>query len=61
MVVLFGEKAGLAIDAALDNVQRRFSELDAGAAGHGYGCGKLIEADPFSALDSVYAVRKISF
>jgi hypothetical protein len=34
VAVLYGEKAGLAIDAALDNVQRRFGVLDAGAAGH---------------------------
>jgi hypothetical protein len=34
VIVLFGEKAGLAIDATLNNVQRYFSKLEAGAAGH---------------------------
>lgn len=35
-VVLFGEKAGLVIDAVLNDVQRNFSELETRAAGHGY-------------------------
>lgn len=35
VVVLFGEKAGLAIDAALNDVQRNFGELEAWAARHG--------------------------
>ena len=34
VVVLYGEKAGLAIDAALDDVQRCFGELDTGATWH---------------------------
>jgi hypothetical protein len=36
VVVLFGEKAGLAIDATLNDVQRNVSELETGAARHGY-------------------------
>ena len=34
VVVLLGEKAGLAIVAALHDVQRHAIEVDAGAAGH---------------------------
>jgi hypothetical protein len=37
VVVLFGEKARLAIDATLNDVQRNFSELETWAARHGYG------------------------
>ena len=36
VVVLFGEKAGLAIDAALNDVQRNFGELETRAAWHGF-------------------------
>ena len=36
VVVLFGKKARLAIDAALNDVQRHFSELETWAARHGY-------------------------
>ena len=36
VIVLFGEKARLAIDAALNDVQRHFSELETWAARHGY-------------------------
>ena len=35
VIVLFGEKARLAIDAARYDVQRHFSELDTWAARHG--------------------------
>ena len=35
VVTLFTEKAGLAIVAALDDVQRLAGEMDARAAGHG--------------------------
>lgn len=34
VVVLFGEKAELAVDAALDDVQRGFGKLEAGATSH---------------------------
>ena len=34
VVVLFGEKAGLTIDAALNDVQRNFGKLDTWATGH---------------------------
>ena len=46
VVVLFGEKAGLAIDAALDDVQRGFSELDAGATGHVSGLKSQLMLTP---------------
>ena len=36
VIVLFGEKARLAIDAARYDVQRHFSELDTWAARHSY-------------------------
>ena len=47
MVVLFGEKAGLAIDAALDVVQRGFGELDAGATEHVSGLESQLMLTPF--------------
>lgn len=36
VVVLLGEKARLAVDAALNDVQRNFRELETRAARHGY-------------------------
>jgi len=51
VVVLFGEKAGLAIDAALDDVQRGFGELDAGATGHVSGLESQLMLTPFVALN----------
>ena len=47
VVVLFSEKAGLAIDAALDDVQRGFGELDAGATGHVSGLENQLMLTPF--------------
>lgn len=35
VVILISEKARLAVDAALNNVQRVIGEKNAGAAGHG--------------------------
>ncbi len=37
VVIFIGKKARLAVDAALNDVQRVVGEKDAGAAGHGYG------------------------
>ena len=48
VVVLFGEKAGLAVDAALDDVQRGFGELDAGATGHVSGLESQLMLTPFA-------------
>ena len=36
VVILFGDKTRLAIDAALNDVQRNFCELEARATGLGY-------------------------
>jgi hypothetical protein len=36
VVILIGEKTRLAVDAALNNVQRVIGEKNARAAGHGY-------------------------
>ena len=44
VVVLFGEEAGLAVVAALHDVQRDCVYEDAGAAGHGRTLGNLYKS-----------------
>ena len=46
-VVVFSEEAGLAVVAALDDVQRDVVEVDAGAAGHDSMLTEHIEPGPF--------------
>lgn len=47
VVVLIGEKARLAVDAAMDAMQRAVGEKDSGAAVHGQWFRKPNVSDPF--------------
>ncbi|KAB2924788.1 MAG: hypothetical protein F9K30_08725 [Dechloromonas sp.] len=50
MVILIGEKARLAIDAVLNDVQRVTGQENARTVGHGYWFRKLNVSDPFCCL-----------
>ena len=47
VVIFIGEKTRLAIDAALNNVQRVIGKKNSGATGHIQWFGKLNVSDPF--------------
>lgn len=53
MVILIGEKARLAVDAALDDVQRVIRKENARTAGHGYWLKKLNVPDPFGLMSII--------